>query len=288
MYSVQAVSDGIYRRMRETLKTSYYFFRPNAWLDKYARPAPGYEPEFYLLPALVDPERAAVDVGANLGKYTLALASLVPSVHAIEPSPLCKYLKRYFPKNVKAYAVAASDTAGTAQLSIPMLGGGQEVEAASIEPEAVAAFSRSLRPVSVESITVPTVRLDDLIKDEIGFMKIDVEGHELSALRGATRILTEHKPVLLVEAEERHAANAVDRLNKFLKDFDYDGFFCVRKKIQHIAEFSMQLQGVSELSKRVSRDEMHYVNNFIFVQTRTKNQFHCLVVKKLSCIQSLK
>jgi hypothetical protein len=64
--------------------------------------------ESFCLPALVDPKLAAIDLGANVGKYALALSSLVPTVYAPEPSELSNPVRTYFPKNVKVYTVAAA------------------------------------------------------------------------------------------------------------------------------------------------------------------------------------
>ena len=49
----------------------------------------GLEPEFALLPMLVPRDRLALDIGANMGVYSYALASLAPKVHAFEPQAGC-------------------------------------------------------------------------------------------------------------------------------------------------------------------------------------------------------
>ena len=45
-------------------------------------------------------------------------------------------------------------------------------------------------------------KLDNLIKSKnIGFIKIDVEGHELEVINGARKLIKENKPILLIEIE---------------------------------------------------------------------------------------
>ena len=61
------------------------------------------EPEFRLLPFLVDRRRNAIDVGANKGTYTYALARLAKHVWAFEPNPkMFKILERGMAANVTA------------------------------------------------------------------------------------------------------------------------------------------------------------------------------------------
>ena len=60
------------------------------------------EVEEDLLPAVVDPSRAAVDVGAHVGSYTVRLAQIVPRVFAFEPDvELAGLLQRAAPRNVR-------------------------------------------------------------------------------------------------------------------------------------------------------------------------------------------
>src|ERR1700736_5500611 len=68
------------------------------------------EPEYRLLPFLVDPRRNAIDVGANKGTYSYALAKLATHVWAFEPNPkMFNVLRRSVAANVTASMVALSD-----------------------------------------------------------------------------------------------------------------------------------------------------------------------------------
>jgi hypothetical protein len=57
-------------------------------------------------------------------------------------------------------------------------------------------------------VTVEVATVDEVCKNEkiarIDFMKIDVEGAELAVLEGATSVIENHAPRLLLEIEDRH------------------------------------------------------------------------------------
>lgn len=61
-----------------------------------------------------------------------------------------------------------------------------------------------------------SIRVLALVTDSLGLIKIDVEGHELAALRGAEQSLLRCWPFLLLEADDPHNPNAVERVRAYL------------------------------------------------------------------------
>jgi hypothetical protein len=59
---------------------------------------------------------------------------------------------------------------------------------------------------------------EEAMPGPVAFMKIDVEGHELSLLRGGRTLLAKDRPILQVEVEARHAGDAVADLATLLLD----------------------------------------------------------------------
>ncbi|SNT36751.1 methyltransferase, FkbM family [Tropicimonas sediminicola] len=74
---------------------------------------------------------------------------------------------------------------------------------------------------SIEQVDVETRRLDSFDIRDLGFIKIDVEGHELEVLQGGKETLARETPVLLIEIEERHRPDALETVSDFLAGFGY-------------------------------------------------------------------
>jgi hypothetical protein len=75
---------------------------------------------------------------------------------------------------------------------------------------------------------VNLIALDDLGCQRLDFVKLDVEGMELDALKGARRSLETHKPILLVE----HLKAAQGVLESYLKDL---GYHCIMTPLNILA-----------------------------------------------------
>lgn len=156
-----------------------------------------YEPHVTsVFRARVHPGMHVVDVGANIGYFTMLAASLVgPSgtVLAIEPNAdLVKLLEASRRangfSNVSVAQVAAGRGPGLLVLN-PSFGNGMTSE----PPDEVSAL--------VRSITVPSFTLDALVPHDrqIGFLKIDVEGAEYNALLGGRPMLERCGPTIVTE-----------------------------------------------------------------------------------------
>jgi len=148
--------------------------------------------------SLVSPGDRVVEVGANFGYYTIAMAVMVGAkghVTAFEGNPrLCRLMRRSMEFNgyvdrVDIFNKAATDTAGPASFSISRTnsGGGH-----------TAAYP-GWAPPDMEQIEVEGVRLDDVIEGEVDFLRMDAEGSEPLILRGAERLLGNHKLIVVME-----------------------------------------------------------------------------------------
>ena len=249
--------------------------RLKAWLKKHpayqqaertVRFATGrfQEKEIGLLRFVVPPDTVAIDVGAASGLYTHALLRLGARVIAVEANPkLAKGLGRLYGKRSRVVCAAASSSPGTATLRIPAKLPSASHGIATIESR------NALDGAEVEEVEVPRVTLDGLTSDPVGFIKIDVEGHETDVLLGAGAILKRDRPAILVEAEERHRPGAVRSVQDLLRPLGYQGFMLRDGRLSPIAHFD------PERDQSVSREQLsdlnaglfegRYVNNFLFL-----------------------
>jgi FkbM family methyltransferase len=178
----------------------------------------GGEPELRVLRDIVPPKRVALDVGAADGVYSWHLARVASSCIAFEPNPAsaCELKKRL--PNVEVMPFALSDVSGQAKLRIPLSKSNVLAGWATIET------ANSLSDFDAEQeVVVETRTLDSLDLKNIGFMKIDVEGHEMSVLHGGERCILRDKPILLIEIEEKHSPGALTDVTKWLQ---MRGYYC--------------------------------------------------------------
>ena len=212
----------------------------------------------------VDPAKGAVDIGGNAGVYAYHLSRLAKWVRVFEPNPgYADRIAALALPNVAVERVALSRDAGQSELRIPRLADGREDHGmASLEAGAVADDQLS-RTIGVSLRTLDSYGMRDL-----GFLKIDVEGHEEAALGGAQETIRANRPVILAEIEERHNPGGLQRIAAALAAHGYQGYFLRGRARRPLAEFDpARDQRVSEDLDRAAhnRRALAYVNNFLFL-----------------------
>jgi FkbM family methyltransferase len=164
---------------------------------------------------LLPPNSVSVDVGCNVGLYASILARRTARTIAFEPHPgNAAYLRELRIRRCEIVEAAVSDASGRQVLRVPVEG--------DVEMHALGAIRGNETHVpSTVQYDVEVVTLDSFLpprlnaSERIGFIKIDVEGHELDVLRGANKIIDAHRPILLVETAAR-SEQAKNELFRFL------------------------------------------------------------------------
>lgn len=179
-------------------------FREMSFIRRYLRPADRF-----------------VDIGANVGVYTLLAAALVGAqgrVHAFEPgtqtrAQLAENVALNRLSCVSVHAFAVSDRAGSASLTANV-----DDCVASLVPADAGADT-----AHVEQITCVT--LDEFLPDEdFAMAKIDIEGAEPLAVRGALGHLGRgNPPVLQIEMDGYSKKFGVET-HDFIAELDQAGY----------------------------------------------------------------
>jgi len=146
-----------------------------------------------LLRKILSPGDVAVDAGANIGIYTRFLSLCVgPTgcVHSFEPSPenfrRLQAATRKLP-NVRLSQAAVGESSRRSRLYIS--------DKLNVDHRAYVPEGESRHTVPIEMIA-----LDDYFKpgERVDLIKMDIQGYELHALRGANRVLADNPGIKLL------------------------------------------------------------------------------------------
>ncbi len=213
-----------------------------------------YEREMQLLDALCDPSKTGIDCGAKVGMYTYRIRARSSDVVAFEPNPLFnRMLQAVFDgKRARIEPYAVSNTRSVVTLRLPFNSAGSPefgratIEAANkLQHEVVA---------RVEEVEVETRTIDEYAFSSVGFIKVDVEGHELAVLAGAERTIREQHPNLLIESNDDHQPGGVSALLAWLRERDYEVVFLDKRTLKDASEYD-----------RAEHWTKHSIENFIGV-----------------------
>jgi FkbM family methyltransferase len=164
--------------------------------------------EFKFLEKYLRPTDRVVDIGANIGIYTLWISRFTKNIVAFEPDSVnAERLRQQIAMNrldITIEESAVSNINGWANLSCD----------ADMENHLVSEGGRKVR----------SVRLDDYPLNKIDFLKIDVEGAEHLVLQGAERLLSE-KSIAVMQLEfntpDQSSILEAQKLERGLSRFGY-------------------------------------------------------------------
>lgn len=158
--------------------------------------------------------RTAIDAGASYGWLTIGFARRFNSVHSLELRPdvfecLIENTKSY--PNVIPYNLGVGDKAGTVRYHPSEVSGITTIDWKNQTEE---------DGTSVGNI----ITIDELELDEVDLIKLDVEGSEYRALRGAVDTIRKSKPLIVVEIHHARSDQGYQhRQNvfRFLRELNY-------------------------------------------------------------------
>lgn len=178
-------------------------------------------PDYWEMRFILDflrPGDTFIDVGANVGLYTLLALSVVGDngfVHAFEPNPSVAAMLR------ESLALNAADNVVVHEIGLSNV-----EESAALSTDGNDCISHIVTSLSGTETQIPIGRLDQLLVDTpFAMMKLDIEGYEPFAIRGAS-LWTKNcnPPVMLIEMagySNQYGINTSD----FIDELDRMGYF---------------------------------------------------------------
>ncbi len=218
--------------------------------------------ELNMMRTFLKKDSVVLDIGANIGWYTLNIAQNVPNglIMAFEPvHSVYDYLKKNVIlnniKNVKLYNIALSDK--------------NEKMVFYYDPKLSA--STSLKKLHENrkkiKITYNAKRIDDFFdkKSTIDFIKCDVEGGEIFTIKGGLKIITRTLPIIFLEMLRKWSAKHNYHPNDIIAILDEIGYGCYYIKNNRL----VRIKKVTEKTTST---------NFYFLHQRKHRSF----IKKLT------
>ena len=226
-----------------------------------------FDAELLLLEFLLKKDSILFDIGSNKGEYAYYAEKIINpnKIYLFEPEKkLNKQLKAIF-NACHIYDIALSDSKGIHQFKIPIINGVVDNCLSSLE-------IKNKEDNETEAIiyNVKTDTLDNFTKENSIFpdvIKIDVEGHELSVLKGAKNYIKQHHPTLIIEIEQRHHKNIqIESVFNSFEEQDYNCFYYSKKESQLFSfENKTYLTNTKDYFGKID-----YINNYIFIHKTNK------------------
>jgi FkbM family methyltransferase len=201
-------------RTQRAISKLYFFQQIRAGNFKSA------EIEWERLADWLKPGDWCIDVGANVGRYTLRMSALVgPSGHVIALEPLTRvfdllthFVEKSQCRNVTLLNVAATERPSLIDISPDF----SPLNTAYIFDTNTR--TSILNPVNQLSESKIGLNLDALsLSHRIALIKIDVEGFELAVCKGMSELIRRDHPVLIVEDHDTNTG-----VTEFLQQFGYE------------------------------------------------------------------
>lgn len=186
-----------------------------------------YDPEnSALLRKILRPGDTFLDLGANVGWFTLLASSVVGptgSVHAFEPQPtIADYLERTIALNSLQAGITLHRAGVWHEPGSMVLAWHQDSEnhaASHLLPAAAEQTAGSL---------VQLLTLDSLQLARCDVIKMDIEGAEPKAMEGASRLLAKTRPIILSELNAPQLVSVSDATcGSFIADMNARGYHCL-------------------------------------------------------------
>lgn len=213
-----------------------------------------------ILKLLIKPNSTVLDIGANIGWYTVIVSHLVGNngkIYAVEADQeniniLEKNLLLNNINNVKTHRYAAADYDGVINFyKNPENYGDHSISSCTYIRCFVVDENYS------SPIQVPCIRLDTLLTFEefsnVSLIKMDIQGGECRALAGLEKHLKQYRPPILVEYSPAHIYHADSSPFELFAFIDKNGYLPYRIIPQGLEPVKIQPMPIAELFKMTEK-----------------------------------
>ncbi len=217
-----------------------------------------------ILLRFIPPGSTVIDVGANIGYFTLQFARQVGTngqIIAIEPEPnnfaeLSRVVARAkLPAKISLFELAAADTIGQLYLKL--------------DPFHPANHRLSDTGVPVEVTTIDAL-VEKLGNPNVAFIKIDVQGAEKKVLQGAVKTIARTQPVIFCELDDDalriFQSNATDLVN-YLQSFGYTAYALDSKRGYYQID----------INETQREQPAHWYNDFLFLSQKESERTQMII-----------
>jgi FkbM family methyltransferase len=220
-----------------------------------------YEPiETKILEHIAKRSKVVVDIGANVGYYSVELAKLLDTegeLLSFEPveASFCQLRKNvelnHLEKTVRAFQLGLSNAISETRIFLPRISGSSAASLRILHPDEE--FESQNIKISTLDYVVSSLGLTDC-----NLIKIDVEGGELQVIEGGIETISKFKPIVFAEL-----------LRKWSKAFSYNP----NRVLQLLQELGYSCWGVSAELREVSIfEETDIETNFLFIHLDVLNE----------------
>ena len=190
-----------------------------------------------ILSQVLSENKSFLDIGANVGQTLLRVKSMLQNIdyYGFEPNPACIYYLRKLTalnqlSNITILPVAIAESTRVAKLFF-----------AENDVDPAASIVEGFRKINGngQESHIAVFAFKDIIRsieiDNIGVIKIDVEGAELDVLRNLVEIIREQRPYILIEILPVYQSRNKKRLDKqesiesLLKNLNYSIFRIIKQ-----------------------------------------------------------
>lgn len=181
-----------------------------------------------------------VDVGANYGFYSLLAAHWNPNIQVVAFEPVPQIFERLqrniqlngFQQRVSSYCLALSDRSGPAKLYVPLS------DSRDFESTATLAQGNWQQRKGSPTIDLQAVSFGDFERQHplrLEIVKIDVEDHEASVLRGMQETIRRDRPFIVCEILPRNHGN--ERTREIIKSLGYTAYWVTPSGYFRVSRF---------------------------------------------------